>query len=412
MKYKFIKSLTLLSLFPTSNFALSLDDLSIHGYGTVGIAYQGNKDVLYRNSLSMDKGSQGDISFANYSSFGLQLDLKASDKLSFVAQGVASQKNSNAKLLDLVWINGKYNFTDDSSVRIGRMKLATFMYSDIIDVGYSYDWIRLPDMYSIMPINNYTGIEFSHNMKFDEFSLSSALHFGESQSHTCSNDPGNGEVLPSIIEVDKIYGGSLNFLSDNLSLRVGYGKVRLTLHNKTMDNALLGLNALGIPRINESIDKYQIKNAPVEYLEVGGKYSFNDSYIVGEYMEMNTDTFLASNKSWYVGTGYNFEDWSPFILYSIIESTQNYKDIPITNSSTAAAITYTNNVLSAISKSVTSVELQTTSLGLRYNLTENSILKLQYDRQKEFKNHKLNFHFSDDNRVDLDVYSAAINFVF
>ena len=414
MKYRFVKSLTLLGYMSTGSLLLQADDISLHGYGTAGIAYQANDDVLYRNSFNMDSGTQGDISFANYSSLGLQLDVKVNDKLSLTAQGVASKTNPNAKLVELSWLNSKYEISDSFSIRAGLMRLPAFMYSDILDVDYSYDWIRLPDMYSMMPINNYRGVEFNKNIRFDNFSLNSVLLFGNSRT-TTYNSIADGTIDQSKLEIDNIFGTSLSFLSDDLTFRVSYCKLKSTLKNKRLDGFLSQIGLIGIGSIDQAINRYKLKKSTADYLELGGKYTFDDAYIVGEYIKITTEKFVANNSSWYVGAGYNFENWSPFVIYSAIISNQKNKDIPIaegTPPNLVAVITGVNQALNAISNNVATVELETVSLGLRYDLSENSILKLQYDRQKEFKKNRLNFHFSDKEKVDLNIYSVAISFIF
>ena len=415
MKYKFINLVTLCSLLPIVTSAYELERVSVHGYGTLGVAFQDNKDVLYRNSLNMDKGSQGDFSLANYSSFGLQLDIKATDNLSLTAQSVVSEKNSNGKLIELGWLNAKYDLSDTLSVRVGKMRLPAFMSSDIVDVAYSYDWMRLPDMYSIMPVNNYVGIEFNHEVAFDKFSIMSTFLYGQGKS-VIYNSSNEGTIKKSDIEIKRIYGLAFKLLSDDVTFRLAYyGDVQFTLKNQEMDNVLAGLNSLGVPSVNQAINKYKINEAPLEYFAIGGKYDFKNMYLLAEYIEMNTDTFLADNTSWYVGSGYNFENWSPFILYSRVKSTQNYKDIPIQEGSPMeiiGLITGVNQALRGISESMTNMELDTVSLGFRYNLSENSVFKFQYDKQKELKKNRVNFHFSNDTSADLDVFSAAVNFTF
>jgi len=413
MKYKIINLLLSLGLMTSSCLATETNP-SLHGFGTLGIAYQDNDEVLYRNSLNTKEGTQGDFSFANYSSFGLQLDLQVGEKISLTAQGIASENNSNAKLLELSWLNAKYKFNDNTSIRIGKMRIPTFMYSDILNVSYSYDWIRLPDMYSILPFNNYTGVELNHDIDFNDITIMSTALYGEAESDIYSTSS-NNQIFKNTLTANKLYALKFKLLYDNLTLRAGYSDYRVTFLNKEVNTALSGLNALGVPLISQEINKYNIDNASGKYLNIGAKYDFKHSYLVAEYMEANNDSFLADNRSWYVGTGYNFENWSPYILYSNVNSRKDYKNIQINNDmspETVGAINMSNYVLSSISKEVIAIKLDTISIGLRYNLSENSLLKLQYDRQKEKKDNRLNFRFSEKQSVSLDVFSAAISFVF
>jgi predicted porin len=412
VKYKIINLLILLGLTSNNMFASNQDDVSLHGYGTVGIAYQDNEDVLYRNSINTKKGSRGDLSFANYSSFGLQLDVPVSEKISLTTQGIVSENTENH--LELSWLNAKYQLDDDSSIRIGKMRLPTFMYSDILNVSYSYDWVRLPDMYSLIPLNSYTGIELNHDMEFNNLSIMATALYGQSKN-TLYHSSNEGIIEESDANADDLYIIKLKFLYDDFTFRVGYSKFLFTLSNKKLDSVLAQLNSLNIPIVTQAVNQYKIKDTSVKYLEIGARYDFEKSYVVGEYLKYSNNSFLPNNTSWYVGTGYNFENWSPFILYSTISSSQNYKDIKPqegTPIEISMVIDGANQVLSQISKNGVNVELETLSLGFRYNLSENSILKLQYDRQQETKENRLNFHYSNDKKVDLNIFSTTVSFVF
>jgi len=411
MNYKIVIPLMILSIF-TMN-AVATDTLSIHGYGTVGATYQDDDTILYRNSLNTKKGSHGDLSFANDSSFGLQLDIPIGEKFSFVAQGIASEKNTNGKLLELGWLNAKYQLNDNFSIKVGKMRTSSFLYSDILDVSYSYDWIRLPDMYSIIPINNYTGIELHHNIDFNDFTFISTYLYGQSNSTLYDNT--NGETIKGSLDANKMYGLSLKVLYNDFTFRVAYSDLKLTLYSPILESSLNQLNALNIPLVTQAIDEYSVNNTSLKYFEVAAKYDFEKAYLLGEYIELKSHSFTSNNSSWYLATGYNFEQWSPFILYSQTKSVNQYKDIKTDesmNPSLIRAITTSNLALNSISENLGKVNLKTYSLGLRYNLSENSIIKLQYDRQVSGKGSKRNFHFSENKKVNLDIFSAAISFVF
>ena len=412
MKYKIINLLLLIGLNSTSTFAINDNDISLHGYGTVGVAYQDNNNVLYRNSINSKKGTQGDLSFDNYSTFGLQSDIQIDDKLSVTAQSIFEGNSDN--ILELNWLNAKYQVNDDNTIRIGKMRLAAFMYSDILNVSYSYDWVRLPDMYSLIPLKNYTGIELSHNIEFDNLTLMATASYGQSKSNIYYSNNEN-LIEKAKITAKKMYAIDLKFLYDNFSFRLAYSQFLLTFSNNKLEAMFNGLNSFNIPTISQAVTQYKIDNTPVKYFEIGARYDFEKSYLIGEYLNYYNDSLLSNNTSWYMATGYNFENWSPFILYSNIDSTQNYKGIKSEEGmpvEMTTAINTADQILSTVSENGVNVELDTISLGVRYNLSENSILKLQYDRQHERKKNKLNFHYSNDKEVNLDIFSATVSFVF
>jgi hypothetical protein len=320
------------------------------------------------------------------------------DKLTFTLQGVASSNNENGKFIDIEWANAKYQISDTVDVRAGMMRLPAFMFSDILHVAYSYDWIKLPDMYAIVTINKYQGVEFAHRLNLNDWSLSSTLLFGETRSNI---KPNNGGQLSKLdIEAENIYGATLKALYHDLSFRVAYITSRVTLDDERIGSALSQFGSMGIPSISTAIQKYEVKNTPVSYLNIGARYDFSNSYLLGEYIKVESESFLPDISSWNISTGYNFETWTPFVVYSHTKNISNYNNISTegVNAQMAGAITGANQAFSAMSNNF-DMDLETLSLGFRYDLDDNILLKFQYDNQKRTKER-------------LHIFSTAINFVF
>ena len=406
MKHTYIRIAIILMLAKTVSIADDFDFLSVHGYGSLGVAYQDDDDVRYRNSLHTNKGAQDGFSLANYTNLGLQIDAKATDKLTFTVQGILSENNSKGKLLELGWANINYEVSDSLSIKAGQMRMPAFMYSDILNVSYAYDWVKLPEMYSIIPFQNYRGVEINHNIDFDALAVQTTLMYGSS-----TNTIYNPDFTQSSIDVEKMQGIKLKLLYNDLTVHFTYSHNDINIKDKSFDNLMSQLRAINNPVINQTIDTYTPKK--IHYWDIGGKYDFENAYVVGEYMELNSNSFLSDKSSWYVGTGYNFENWSPFLLYSKSESKSNYKNIAIDESMSAqtiGAITATNQSLNYISN-FNNIDAETKSIGLRYNLYDNAVIKFQYDNQKALKNESLSFNTKDAD-VDIHVFSTAINFVF
>ncbi|MCH9739662.1 MAG: hypothetical protein K0U38_02295, partial [Epsilonproteobacteria bacterium] len=398
-KNKLLKTALFLSLCSTLTFATEWDFLTVNGYGTLGGAYQDNDDVLYRDSLYADKGSQGEFSFANYSVLGLQLDAKATDALSFTVQGIASPNNGNDKLLDIEWANAKYQLSDSLDIRAGLMRLPTFMFSDILHVAYSYDMIRLPDMYGLVAINRYKGVELSHRLDINDVSLSSTLLYGETKNSVKEIGRDN-TISKTDIDADKIYGVALKFLYNDLTLRTSYIQADVGLDNEALDGAFAQFNAIGIPVISEAIQKYQVKDAPVSFFNFAARYDFENSYLQGEYIGVESDSFLPDISSWNIAMGYNYERWTPFVAYSNTKGSSNYSSISAEGMppQVAGAITGANQAFSTMSEGWNGLDVERISVGFRYDLYDNVALKFQYDEQKS--------------KNDLQIFSTAMNFVF
>ncbi len=414
-KYKTFYIIYIVLFFFNSMFAEGLESLLIHGYGSVGGAYQKNHNILYRNSLNTDNGSRGNFSFETDSKMGLQLDIEPVEKLTFTLQGLASQNNANNKFLSVEWANLKYKFSDEFDIRVGKMQLPAFMYSDVINLAYAYDWIRLPDMYSTIPFHSYRGVELNYNTDYEYFSIDLKLMHGKENDSIKIKEANTDVFKDSKVEVNDLYGIVLGISIEELKLRFAYTKFDFTLKNKQVDELLAQFNSLGIPVITSSIDKYKINHTPSSYIEFGISYDFENAYILGEYMRLDSDSFKSDTNSWYISTGYHFEQLTPFITYSKTTSKSNYKDIniPIGSPPPVAGVIIGANAAYANFTSKTKIDQDTTSLGVRYDLSDNLALKIQYDYVQEKKESSSVFvHFNNEPQTDLHVFSATINYVF
>ncbi|HHH19132.1 MAG TPA: hypothetical protein ENK86_01280 [Campylobacterales bacterium] len=376
------------------------DFLSVNGFGTVGVAYQNNDEILYRDAFQSAEGSQGEVSLVNHTVLGLQLDAHVSDALSLTVQGIASGNNEKGRLLDLQWANFKYQATDAFDVRVGIMRVSAYMFSEILNVGYSYDWIALPDMYSAVPYDKHTGIEFSYHYALGDWMISPTFLFGQAVSEGKFLREGE-EALDVRIEADQIYAMCLKGVYDSLRLHAKYGRMKFSLTNGDIGELLSQLDALGIAQISDAIDHYLVVDTPMSYVNIGARYELFNTYVLGEYIKIDTESFLPDITSWYVGAGYNFERWTPFVYYSEITNTTNYRALSTEGMSAEAAkaTMIANQAFAGISSLPEIKDGKTVSVGFRYDWAENTQFKFQYEDRHRFDEH-------------LDVFSTSVDFVF
>ncbi|MGV6829935.1 MAG: hypothetical protein ACWA5P_00045 [bacterium] len=400
MKRIRLKALLLFSLIQTSVVASEWDFLSINGYGTLSVAYQNDDRLLYRNSFFADKGSQGDISFANYSVFGLQANAMIHEKLVATVQGVASENNANGKFIDLDWLNLKYTINNEFDLRVGIMRTPALMYSDILNVAYSYDLVHLPDMYGLVSVNKFKGAQLSHQLHMNDLSIYSSLWYGETSSDFKVIDQ-NGNVEVSNMKADDMSGLAFKLVYDNFSIRASYILSHVTIRNPQSDVTYAQFRALGIPSVTTAADKYEMNHKPVIYYNIGARQDFVDSYVQGEYIFVESNSMTPDIFSWNLSAGYTFGDWTPYLGYSNTDSCSNFSPISTTGLSaqTAAVINGVNQGLEKLTSGMQEMNVATSSLGLRYEILDNAALKFQYSEQKIAEE-------------KLHIFSSSFNFVF
>jgi hypothetical protein len=407
MRPNLMKLALIIGVFQIFLYAEEWDFLTVNGYGTLGVAFQDDKSMLVRNSPHTKNGTRGDVSFTNYSNLGLQLDAHVTDDLRFTLQAIASDNNSHAKLLEIGWADARYQVTDNLSIKAGVMRVPTFMYSDILNVAYYYEWVKLPEMYALIPFHNYIGTELNYDFDFDDVFIHTTLMYGKSKGVMVDT---NG--MESRLTVDNMKGVSLKFLYENFMLRVAFIRNSLNAEDEYLDSLSSQLASFNIPVITQTLEQYMPDE--VDYFQIGAQYDFQKLYLLGEYMKTSSKSFLANYRSWYVGTGYHFNKWSPYLLFSQTRSSSSYKDIPINNGMSQqeiGSIISANNIFHLLS-TINSIESETKSIGVRYNVSDEIVLKVQYDHQKEINGQNVGFNYGGDKNVDYDLYSTSINFVF
>jgi hypothetical protein len=146
----------------TSAFALEQGEPLINGFGTVGVTHLGGEDDGrgYGISGQTTDSWRGD----QLSKFGAQLSYGITDTVGLTLQTTAKAYADEWKA-NLEWAYLSWQSTDNLMLRFGRLRTPVYMYSESIDVGFSYPWLRLPDeVYSQIQLSNYEGADLVYNL--------------------------------------------------------------------------------------------------------------------------------------------------------------------------------------------------------------------------------------------------------
>ncbi len=122
--------------------------------GTCPCAVGNWADVgIYNRSLNLKPESRA----------GIQENINFDSGLSFVGELTARAVPNTYGDVVPDWLYAGYAITPSWTVQMGRKRLPLFMYSDYIDIGYDYPWMRPPgDLYS-WQIDHYNGANLLYN---------------------------------------------------------------------------------------------------------------------------------------------------------------------------------------------------------------------------------------------------------
>ena len=351
-------------------------DLQIRGFTDL---------VLSRVSSEMPFSFQGNhgsrFTFDGESRLGLNLSSEISDNMVFASQILAKGSDSGAYDLQADWIFVTFKPKDGFQIRVGRQINPVFLFSEQIDVGFTYLWVRLPyEMYTLFPVKQFNGLGVIYSAPFGDYTLRTGLFAGGGDT-TISTPT---YKITGSQDDNKIVDISL--VSETTKLRVGYGA----------SNPRIVLN---VPTTLASTVAGPVKGTLVspadmgtlEFFSAGGSY--DNKHIMGatEIGKIKgAGTFYRKATAMYASAGYHItERLTPYLTYAWLGDLES------------TAFVYPDNTVS------TTLEKEQNSgmVGVNYKLNASSVIKGEYMRTTEI--------FVDSSRNYVaDSFTATLDFIF
>jgi Gram-negative porin len=259
---------------------------SISGYGTLGMVHSNYEEADFIGIPYQPRGAGYSRKWSAMpdTDFGVQLDLKITQELSAVVQGITRENADGNYKPSLEWANIKYTFNPDVSVSLGRAVLPTFERSDSQNVGYSLPWVRVPtEIEYASPASHVDGIDVNYQMRTGAVAQTiQALWGGSSQSY---------------------FGATYRF--DRLlclvdTVRLGNASVHLAYES-------MNVNFAGVPK-----DQYWVA-------DLGFTYDPGRWFVTGD-SNVSKDEVFGKSIGWYVSGGVRLGNFTPYAVYSQLRS--------------------------------------------------------------------------------------------
>lgn len=345
-------------------------DIAINGFASIkgGITTGSDKELYGYN----DK-----FDLKNESLFALQLKSDLGEKLSVTGQLLG--RGSEDFDVGFEWAFITYELADNMRINAGRLRTPFYKYSDFKDVGYAYDWLRVPQGVYGLGFDNIEGVSFYRTAQLGSVESTLQLIAGSY----------SGKTVISGVEVDSdiknAVGITLELAQGNLSGRVAYLTGKLTVDaaaasltdNFTIGNLFNTLNTLGLNSLTSSIDIQAEKGT---FLGLGLTYDNGDWVLVIEVTKAKVDeSFIADQNNVYVSIGKRFNNITPYISYEIEDN--DSKDAIFQPYQTSLPA----QLLLPIQGLVRSQErnAKTWNLGARYDFHPSAAFKVQYSSEKD-----------------------------
>lgn len=335
-------------------------EVSINGFASVKAGMtSGSDETLF--------GYTDDLDFENESLFAVQLSSDLGDKLSVTAQLLA--KGSKDFDADFAWAFLSYQFTDSLRLNVGRLRIPFYKYSDYLDVGFAYDWIRTPRAVYDVQFDTMDGISLYHTNLIGDWTSSIQLVAGAFDGEITVE----GQLSNS--QAKDILGASWELSNDWFNARVAYFQADLTIDAVALNPLLAALNQFGFAPVASNL---AFDDDSGTFFGFGFGIDRNDWVVNAEYTEIRVDnTFMADRDAYYLSVGHRFGAVTPFVSYEKDDDApqrQIYANLP-------NQLPLKPLVVGVVEQQYS--DMDTWNLGLRYDFHPSAALKVQYSMADE-----------------------------
>lgn len=393
-KLGFALSFMLMTMSLGASAAADDDGLKINGFASLvgGKTFNSDGNTNRFQADVPNAGSYDDkLNFKPDSIMGLQFSKQLTKEISITTQlTAAGQTDFDA---EIGWAYLKYEFSPTQYLLAGQQRLPLFFYSDYIDVGYAYHWIRPPTEATGAIMNNFTGVLFSQSTRLGNWDTTASVYAGAADEDLAQFGP---------TSADDIYGLVLASSNDWLQLRATYSVQDIGLNS---DDPMQQSYSYGVLQDDENpID--------LSFWGVASHATIGDGFLAFEYTStdfgsrpLGLDIAIGTTKSigWYLTGGWTFGDFTPHITYHVLESPTS-KDLgPVLQGFfSLPSDPFNGEDQNAGSTAVT--------VGLRWDIAPGTAFKMEYtDRDEDYDPAYLGV-FGDGKTVS--VFSLGLDMVF
>ncbi len=298
-----VAGLAAVCLAATPAIALEQGEHRFNGFGTVGFTHLGGEEDgrSYGIQGQTNDSWRGD----QLSKFGAQLSYGITDTVGVTVQATAKAQQDEWKA-NVEWAYLSWQANDRLMLRAGRLRSPVYMYSESLDVGYSYPWLRLPDeVYSQVQLTNYEGIDAIYTVPLSYGSVAFQVTGGQAKNR-------EQFALDDLhdIDYDRIFGASVSLASNDFgTLRIGYSEADITAD---ISSTVRVAPTLSLPVKLRSYDEQKGKFTSIGYQYDNGTW-LTANELASRMIESDN---AGSIDSFYLMGGRRFGDFLPHVTYA------------------------------------------------------------------------------------------------
>lgn len=347
-------------------------------------------------SLGAGRIADDGLSFMNYTSekwsfdsdsvLGFQLRGNLRERLSFTAQIVSRGFNwddTSEYEPRLEWAFLSYQFDPEWRGRLGRLRVPHYLFSETLDVGYSYVWVRPPvDVYSpiLSPFSNFDGADLTWVGDWHDLAIDVQWQGGTVRRSRHSLE----------VKVEPLLGSNASLQWQNWTLRYGITLARTDIHDSALDpaEALYRAASAYSPGLTTLADSLQARDAWYRYQSAGLRWEKSEFTLLGEGFNIrNTEEGHATESDGgYVSAQYRIGVITPYLVRGYYKNRFNRQTLaPLDASYADLPVGYNSDLddlrrLSAHFIALSNYAQHTWTAGLRWDATRDLALKAEWQR--------------------------------
>jgi hypothetical protein len=344
---------------------------TVSGFGTVGGTFTSNSNYAFHHDASEFSGASNDFDIGLESRLGLQVRIDFGSGLSVTAQEVFRERESTSFDPGTEWFYAQYSPNSDWQIRLGRVVMAAFLYSDSRQVGYAMPWFRAPnEMYGALPFDYLDGGQVLWQKSLGQFTLSAEASYG-----TTSGLFALSATDVQTTNAHDVFNAAVSVEYQSLLLRVA----RTQLSSPTV----LPLT----PTFSLDYEGHDYFTA------VGVQYDDGKALVIGEWSRTQQNEApilnepLSGSNQWYLAGGWHFGKFLPLVMYTKFNE---QKSLVVPDQ----------------------VTFGTWSAMLRYDVVTNVALKAEISRPQASNGAWWVSGSNPDPNARVNVYSVGADFVF
>lgn len=282
-------------------------DLNVNGFLSVGAS------MLDDNKASI-AGADNQGGFKNDTVLGLQIQKQVND--STTATGQLVSRGSDEYATEAAWAFVTYAANDNLDLRMGRLRIPFFQYSDFLEVGYAFNWVRPPSEVYRVPFSSLDGVDLTQRFSSGSIDGSVQVYYGRFQ--------GDFNTGTDVYASDYRNFAGLAFAANmgNFGTRLSYHQAEIIMNTTDLTTALGAAGAaasaiatgLGDP---SAADDFNFTGQTSQFVEAAFTYDDGTYSAVAEWTALDHESSLfLDDQAWLIGVAARFGDFTPHVTYT------------------------------------------------------------------------------------------------